>query len=99
MKDIKPLHKSDVLLKDLGRETLIYSARKKEMHILNPSARLIWNLCDGQHSLGDIELALRKQFSISDGRDVRGDILATLDIFQEKELLDDGVIDDGIINE
>ena len=37
MNQYKPLHKSNLTLKDLGDEFLIYSAERKEIHVINPT--------------------------------------------------------------
>ena len=87
MCDFKPLHKKNLLLKDLGDEFLIYSAENKEIHIMNPTAQLIWNMCDGEHSLDDIESEVRSHFSIPPERDIKADIQNTLNIFRRKGLM------------
>jgi hypothetical protein len=80
-----------LILKDLGDEFLIYSAEHKEIHVINPTARLIWNMCDGEHSMIDIENEIRANFSIPPDRDVAGDIQNTLNIFRVKGLLENEV--------
>jgi hypothetical protein len=40
------------------------------MHILNPTARRIWELCDGEHSVEDMAQAIRGSFSVPDAYDV-----------------------------
>jgi len=45
----KPLRKSDILVQELGEQTVLYRTKGKAIHVLNPTARLIWGLCDGQH--------------------------------------------------
>jgi hypothetical protein len=57
------------------------------VHALNPTARLIWDLCDGNHTLADIEAALRDAFEVPAGTDLTTDILRTLEVFQRKGLL------------
>jgi len=89
MSHTKPLHKSNLLLKDLGGESLIHSAEHKEIHIINPTARLIWDLCDGTHTIDDIAQELRAHFSIPPERDVTADIHNTLRILKSKDLLED----------
>ena len=91
MNQYKPLHKKNLILKDLGDEFLIYSAEHKEIHVINPTAQLIWNMCDGEHSLSDIEQEIRAHFSISPERDITGDIQSTLNIFRTKGLLENEV--------
>jgi len=84
----KPLHKSNLLLKDLGGEFLIYSAEHKEIHVINPTAQLIWDLCDGTHTIDDIAQELHAHFSVPPERDVSADIHNALNIFKSKDLLE-----------
>ena len=88
MRDIvKAIHKPGMLVQDLGGEMLLYSAEEKVMHILNPTARRIWELCDGEHTIGDMEQAMRASFAVAEEYDVVGDIRRTLAVFVEKKLM------------
>jgi hypothetical protein len=49
-----PLHKSDLILKDMGDEFLIYSAGHQEPHVINSKFRLIGELDDRKHSLNNL---------------------------------------------
>ena len=91
MNQYKPVHKRNLILKDLGDEFLIYSAEHKEIHVINPTAQLIWNMCDGEHSISDIEGEIRVRLSIPPERDVAGDIQNTLNIFRDKGFLENEV--------
>lgn len=82
-----PTRNPDVLLKDMGGETLLYNSGRKEVHIINPTARLVWELCDGEHSLQSIEQSIHNHFSISEEQDIQGDVMRTLDLFRSKGLL------------
>ena len=52
-----------------------------------PTARLVWELCDGQHTVEDVERAIKLSFSVDDEHDVIGDIHQTLEILAAKGLL------------
>lgn len=87
MNATKPIRKTDIVVEELGNETLLYSAEGKAVHVLNPAAKLIWQLCDGQHSLAEMETILRTSFSVTDEQDVAADIEQTIDAFVTKGLL------------
>jgi hypothetical protein len=87
MNTTKPVRKPGITVKDIGGETLLYSAAEEVIHILNPTARLIWELCDGEHSIEDMEQAIWDSFSVADEHDVTGDIQRTLEVFASKGLL------------
>ncbi|MCB0182240.1 MAG: PqqD family protein [Anaerolineae bacterium] len=87
VKLLRPIRKSNIMVKDIGDETLIYSLEQEKVHVLNPTARLIWKLCDGQHSLADMEEVLRSRFVIATDHDVIDDVKQTLRIFATQGLL------------
>ncbi len=90
-----PQRRPELLVERAGREALIYSAGQAgppaaaggAIHALNPTAALIWDLCDGAHSLAEIEGALRLAFSVPAERDLDADVRATIAEFQIKGLL------------
>ena len=82
--------KQDVTAQQLGNELILYDASKKITHTLNPTARRIWELCDGNHTVHDMERVIKTSFSIPDGRDVAHDIQQAIKIFVEKGLLEGG---------
>ena len=83
----RPLKRKDILCQDMGTETLLYDAKVEAIHLLNPTALLIWNLCDGHHNLRDMEKELMTAFSLAAERDVLADIQQTVDTFAENDLL------------
>ncbi|MCF6158277.1 MAG: PqqD family protein [wastewater metagenome] len=89
MNTIKPVRKEGVFTQDIGREALLYGVRGKAFHVINSTARLIWELCDGEHTIEDMEQAVRENFLISKGHDVIGDIRRTLRFFSSKGLLEE----------
>jgi hypothetical protein len=90
MNTTRPVRKPGITVKDIGSETLLYSAEEEAIHILNPTAQLIWELCDGEHTVEDMEQAIRASFSVTDEHDVTGDIRRTLEVFAGKGLLKEG---------
>ena len=87
MNDAKPTRRDDLLVKDIGGEKLVHGGPDDAIHVLNPSAALIWDCCDGHHGADDIAQALRDHFSVPAGRDVLGDVRSTLDLLAAKGLL------------
>jgi len=83
----KPIRKPGITAKDIGDETLLYSAEQEAIHILNPTAKLIWEFCDGERTLEDMEQAIRASFSVPDEHNVGEDIRQILEVFEEKGLL------------
>jgi hypothetical protein len=88
--DIKPLGKANIKVEDIGKEAVLYSSDQKAIHVLNPTARLIWELCDGDHTIGQMEQEIRRRFAVPDGHDVGADIQRTLEVFAAKDILEKG---------
>ncbi len=88
MSRTKPVRKPCIFVQDIGREVLLYSAQEKVFHILNPTAKIIWELCDGKHTIEDMEQVIRAKFSFSNGHDVMKDIQQTLQTFVGKGVLE-----------
>ncbi len=84
---IRPIRKPDLLSEDLGEELLICEPEDRIIHVLNATARLLWELCDGHHTLADMENAVREKFRAPEEHDVGGDILQTLQELSARGLL------------
>jgi len=72
--------------KEIGGETLLIDG--DDIYVLNETAAFIWHLCDGQHSLADIEAALRQEYSVPEENDLRADITQTVEELRVKRLLE-----------
>jgi hypothetical protein len=81
------LRNPDIYLKEMGDEAILYDDGMKALHVLNRTARLIWEHCDGYHSIPDIERILRTHFSIDNSVDLETDIRQTLDTLLSKGLV------------
>ena len=75
-----------VLQRNLGAETFLYTNEMGAVHVLNGTARLIWDLCDGRHTLADIEQAVRAQFAVGENYDLYPDIRRAIAALLEKGL-------------
>ena len=87
MSTTKPVCKPGLMVKDIGDGVLLYSISEDVIHILNPAAQLIWELCDGTHTPMDMEQAIRANFPVPVEYDVGQDIRRLLDVFTNKGLL------------
>ena len=84
----KPLRRQGILSKGLGNEIVIYDKDGKTIHVLNCTAHTIWELCDGSHTLPEMEQIIRARFAIPDGKDdVAADIQCVLTEFAKKGLI------------
>ncbi len=84
---IKPMRKPGITSRTIGRETILSSATDPAIHILNPTAKHVWDLCDGSHTLQEIEASLRAHFAVPPEYPVIEDIQKIIRVFDEKGLL------------
>jgi hypothetical protein len=78
----RPLGKSSVVSRNLGEETVLYDQDTHAIHVLNPTAVIVWTLCDGKHTLEDIEGSLRTEFKTDPAADIVQDVRGILDRFR-----------------
>ena len=84
----KPIQKKGITHRQLDQtETMLYDQEMEAIHILNPTARLIWDLCNGEHTIKDMVAAIKTEFTGTEDKDILGEVQITLDTFAEKGLL------------
>ena len=83
----KPKVNENITLQDLGDEVLLYDSDKENVHVLNNTANAIWNLCDGEHTIDDIQKHLEEQFPDVSEDHIVEDIRTTIMEFKEKKLI------------
>lgn len=83
----RPTRRSDILVEGSLDEAMLYHPDSDELHVLNPTARFIWTLCDGDHSLDQMVDALRTHFAVSPDSDIQSDVEQTLAEFRTMQLL------------
>jgi hypothetical protein len=85
----KPIRRPGLIVKEVGREIILYGSNDQEIHVLNSTAKLIWELCDGKHTAEEMGQSIRSNFSVPSGIDLVEDIQKTLRGFDQKGLLVD----------
>jgi hypothetical protein len=81
------LRNSAVVQRNVGVETILYTSQMDVVHVLNRTARLVWDLCDGAHTFADIEQAVREQFAVGVNYDLYPDIHRAIEVLLEKGLV------------
>jgi hypothetical protein len=82
-----PQARVDVRNVDLGSELVIYDERHGLFHILNSTARRIWQLCDGTHGVDEIVGEMTRMFPHTAVETLRQDVERTLASLKEKEVI------------
>lgn len=72
-----PSRRPDVLLREDDPQTLLFPWDEDTTHVLNPTARAIWELCDGTTTIGELADAICEVFSVPRERAV-ADVAAVL---------------------
>ena len=80
MNDKTPPVKSDFQLEELDGELLLYSPNSARSLYLNPTASIIWHLCDGKNSVGKIIDMLREAFPES-ADSIESDVHQSIEAF------------------
>jgi len=83
----KPKKRDDLAIHELGDEVMLYDAANEKIHVLNHTASLIWNFCDGQHSIKDIKEEMNKKYPIIEDKHLFQDIMKTIEELSNKILL------------
>ncbi|MCX8042512.1 MAG: PqqD family protein [Desulfobacterota bacterium] len=83
----KPKRKENITVQDLGDETLLYDSERENVHILNYTAQLIWNLCDGEHTIEEIFNCLIKNFPNVPQGDLFSDLQTIINDFKDKNII------------
>lgn len=84
-----PRLKEDVVMLSEDGFVALLNERADEIHILNESGAYIVGLCDGKHTTADIVDGVLSTFEPVPGRDeVVRDVLSTLSVLEEKQVLD-----------
>jgi hypothetical protein len=77
----------DVSLQRVGQEAILHDRRNGRAHVINESAALIWELCDGQNSLDQIVSAFAAAYALP-AADVHADVQYILAKFHELRVLE-----------
>ena len=82
-----PQARVDVRNVDLGSEILIYDERSNLVHILNATARRIWQLCDGAHRVTEIADEISRLFPQVPLEQVQRDVERALEDLVGKQIV------------
>jgi len=79
---------SNKLIKqEISDELMLYQTEKEEVHVLNPTARLIYDLLSKGKTESQIFEDLQQQFDISDAKQLMADIQQCIADIKSREIL------------
>ncbi len=93
--DYVPRKKADILELDMGDGFIIYNHDSSLVHHLNPSASLIWQLCDGEATVAELAQDIADEYNLDPERmrqEVAGLVgeLDTLGLLEDARATDQG---------
>lgn len=78
--------KETLLSQEMDGELVLYDPGRDRVHTLNPTARLVWEHCDGAHGLEEIVSAFTARYRV-DPETARADIERALAHLEKLELI------------
>lgn len=83
----KPRQKPDFQLEEIDGELLLYHPTNTTIMYCNPSASVIWQLCDGERTIEEIAIVLAAAFE-QNLETITTDVESTLDLFCKHKAID-----------
>lgn len=85
--DARPKTRASCHVREVGDEHVVYEPVSHEVVVLNPTAHLIFTLCDGSRTVGQMLEELLERFA-APAEVLQRDLLETVGLFQAKDLLE-----------
>ena len=82
-----PVRRNDLTVRDLGSELILYDRHSETYHVLNDTARRIWDLLDGSHNGTSICELYANLYPQVDRERLDRDLLQALEEFGRRGLL------------
>ena len=81
-----PRRRTDVQLRDEETRSLIVVPDQDRVHVLNPTARALWELCDGTTTLDELTVAICDLFDVAPEQ-ATADVAEALRLLEQNELM------------
>lgn len=59
---------------ELDNELILHDPATDKVHVLNKTAKIVWKLTDGKHTLEDVVNEIKSRFSENDNHNIKEDI-------------------------
>jgi PqqD family protein of HPr-rel-A system len=84
----QPAKSADVLELDMGDGLILYNHDSSLVHHLNPSAALVWQLCDGEATVGRLATEIAEEYGLR-SNEVVEQVSAVIAEFDALDLVQD----------
>jgi PqqD family protein of HPr-rel-A system len=86
--EYRPRKAADVLELDMGDGVILYNHDSSLVHHLNPSAALLWKLCDGEASVGQLAQEIAEEYGLKTNQ-VEEQVSGVIAEFDALDLVED----------
>ena len=86
MPAIKPMVREGLTVVELDGEAVIYDEETSDLHHLNPTATIVFGLCDGAATIADISTDISPAFGVP-ADEVEGQVRTLIRQFRKAKLL------------
>jgi hypothetical protein len=83
---VKPIARADLIVEELDGEAVIYDEETTELHHLNPTATIVFGLCDGTSTVGEMSAEIAAAFGVPTEQ-VEPQVRTLIERFDQAELL------------
>jgi PqqD family protein of HPr-rel-A system len=92
--DFRPGKAAEVLELDMGDGVILYNHDSRLVHHLNPSAALLWRLCDGEATVKELAGEIAGEYGLEPHK-VLEEISAVIAEFHALNLVEDEAMGEG----
>jgi PqqD family protein of HPr-rel-A system len=86
--EYRPAKGADVLELDMGDGLILFNHDSSLVHHLNPSAALVWQLCNGEASAGELAAEIAEEYGLG-GDEVFQQVASVIAEFDALDLVED----------
>lgn len=86
--DYRPRRCADVLQLDMGDGLILYNHDSSLVHHLNPSAGILWQLCDGEANVGQLAREISEEYGLN-RQDIEAQVAGVVAEFDALNLVED----------
>jgi sensor domain CHASE-containing protein len=76
-----------IISKEVGADLMLYDKELDAVHVLNPTARLVYDFHKKGMTMTEIEQEVQKSFRADDRHDLHGDVLRFVEELRSKKLI------------
>jgi hypothetical protein len=82
-----PLRKEEIVCQKLGDDWILYDPEPGSIHIINAMAEFVWTMCDGCHSIDEMERQIADAYEVPAATNVRADVQSVIQSFADLGML------------